>query len=76
MLELAPKNPCCLTTWLGPGQAQRQERRQRPAGLSLAPNSPVVLDTLGTCCSTAAIPKGVETLRKAVSLGPSCRSCA
>lgn len=73
MLEIAPKNPMLLNNlaWalgkLKDGSALSVAQQ----AVSLAPNSPVVLDTYGVLqVESGDVSKGVETLKKAVGLGP------
>ncbi|MDD3328085.1 MAG: PEP-CTERM system TPR-repeat protein PrsT [Zoogloea sp.] len=73
MLELAPKNPMLLNNlaWALGKLNDKSALEVAQQALALAPNSPVVLDTYGgLLLDNGDGAKGVETLRKAVSLGP------
>jgi Tfp pilus assembly protein PilF len=73
MLELAPKNPMLLNNlaWALGKLNDKSALEVAQQALALAPNSPVVLDTYGSLLlDNGDGAKGVETLRKAVSLGP------
>jgi len=73
MLELAPKNPMLLNNlaWALGKINDKSALEVAQQALALAPNSPVVLDTYGTLLLDSGDgAKGVEILRKAVSLGP------
>lgn len=73
MLELAPKNPMLLNNlaWALGKLNDKSALEVALQALALAPNSPVVLDTYGSLLlDNGDGAKGVETLRKAVSLGP------
>ena len=73
MLELAPKNPMLLNNlaWALGKLNDKSALEVAQQALALAPNSPVVLDTYGSLLlDSGDAAKGVENLRKAVSLGP------
>lgn len=73
MLEFAPKNPMLLNNlaWALGKLNDKGALDVAKQALALAPNSPVVLDTYGTLLlDNGDAAKGVENLRKAVSLGP------
>jgi len=73
MLELAPKNAMLLNNlaWALGKTNDKSAISVAEQAVALAPNSPVVLDTLGVLYMDGGnLPKGLETLRKAVSLGP------
>lgn len=73
MLEIAPKNPMLLNNlaWVLGKLKDKSAISIAQQAVSLAPNSPVVLDTYGVLqVEGGDVSKGVETLKKAVSLGP------
>lgn len=73
MLEIAPKNPMLLNNlaWALGKVNDKSAIGVAEQAVALAPNSPVVLDTLGTLLMDSGnTAKGVETLKKAVGLGP------
>ena len=73
MLELAPKNAMVLNNlaWALGKLNDKSAIGVAEQAVALAPNSPVVLDTLGVLyVDNGNMPKGLESLRKAVSLGP------
>lgn len=73
MLEFAPKNPMLLNNlaWALGKLNDKSALEVAQQALALAPNSPVVLDTYGSLLlDSGDAAKGVENLRKAVSLGP------
>jgi putative PEP-CTERM system TPR-repeat lipoprotein len=73
MLEIAPKNPMLLNNmaWALGKMKDSSAITVAQQAVSLAPNSPVVLDTYGSLqVENGDVGKGVETLKKAVSLGP------
>lgn len=73
MLEIAPKNPMLLNNmaWALGKLKDSSALSVAQQAVSLAPNSPVVLDTYGVLqIESGDVSKGVETLKKAVSLGP------
>jgi Flp pilus assembly protein TadD len=73
MLEMAPKNAMLLNNlaWALGKLNDKSAVSVAEQAVSLAPNSPVVLDTLGTLLMDSGnTAKGIETLKKAVSLGP------
>ncbi len=73
MLEMAPKNPMVLNNlaWALGKLNDKSAIGVAEQAVALAPNSPVVLDTLGMLYVDGGdVAKGLEHLRKAVSLGP------
>lgn len=73
MLELAPKNAMLLNNlaWVLGKLGDKTAISVAQQAVALAPNSPVVLDTLGVLMiESGDTAKGLEQLRKAVSLGP------
>ena len=73
MLEIAPKNPMLLNNlaWALGKVKDKSALSVAQQAVSLAPNSPVVLDTYGMLqLESGDVGKGVETMKKAVSLGP------
>lgn len=73
MQEIAPKNPMVLNNlaWALGKLNDKSAVGIAQQAVALAPNSPVVLDTLGTLqFENGEKAKGLENLRKAVSLGP------
>jgi len=73
MQEIAPKNPMVLNNlaWALGKLNDKSAVGVAQQAVALAPNSPVVLDTLGTLqFETGDKAKGLENLKKAVSLGP------
>ncbi|NML25424.1 PEP-CTERM system TPR-repeat protein PrsT [Zoogloea sp. G-4-1-14] len=73
MLEIAPKNAMLLNNlaWVLGKLNDKSALSVAQQAAALAPNSPVVLDTLGVLQMEGGdTAKGVESLKKAVSLGP------
>ena len=73
MLELAPKNPMILNNlaWALGKVNDKSAISIAEQAVALAPNSPIVLDTLGVLyLENGDTAKATEHLRKAVSLGP------
>lgn len=73
MLEIAPKNAMILNNlaWTMGKLKQKGAIEVAQQAVALAPNSAVVLDTLGTLLvESGQVDKGVETLKRAVSLLP------
>jgi cellulose synthase operon protein C len=73
MLELAPKNAMLLNNlaWVLGKLGDKTAISVAQQAVALAPNSPVVLDTLGVLLvDSGDTVKGLEQLKKAVSLGP------
>ena len=73
MQEIAPKNPMVLNNlaWALGKLNDKSAVGIAQQAVALAPNSPVVLDTLGMLqIENGEKAKGLENLRKAVSLGP------
>ncbi|MBN8281586.1 XrtA/PEP-CTERM system TPR-repeat protein PrsT [Zoogloea sp.] len=73
MQEIAPKNPMVLNNlaWALGKLNDKSAVGVAQQALALAPNSPVILDTLGVLqLENGEKAKGLENLRKAVSLGP------
>lgn len=73
VLRQMPKNPAVLNNLAWAYQQQRDPRalKTAEAALALAPESPAVLDTLGTMLvEQGNTNKGVSYLRKAVQLAP------
>ncbi len=73
MQEIAPKNPMVLNNlaWALGKLNDKSAVQIAQEAVALAPNSPVVLDTLGMLqFENGEKAKGLENLRKAVSLGP------
>ncbi|MBN9695086.1 MAG: PEP-CTERM system TPR-repeat protein PrsT [Zoogloea sp.] len=73
MLEIAPKNPMVLNNlaWALGKLNDKSAISVAQQAVALAPNSSVVLDTLGVLQLEAGeTAKGLENLKKAVSLGP------
>lgn len=73
MLEMAPKNPMLLNNlaWALGKVNDKSAISVAEQAVSLAPNGPVVLDTLGMLyVDNGNMPKAIENLKKAVSLGP------
>jgi len=73
MAELAPKNPMVLNNlaWALGKVNDKSAIGIAEQAVALAPNSPVVLDTLGMLyLDNGDVTKALEYLKKAVSLGP------
>lgn len=73
MLEIAPKNPMVLNNlaWALGKLNDKSAISVAQQAVALAPNSAVVLDTLGVLQLEAGeTAKGLESLKKAVNLGP------
>ena len=73
MVEIAPKNPLLLNNlaWAMGKQGDKGALQVIDKALAMTPNSPVLVDTLGTLqIEFGDTEKGVQNLRKAVSLGP------
>lgn len=73
MVDIAPKNPLLLNNlaWAMGKQGDKGALQVIDKALAMTPNSPVLIDTLGTLqIQFGDAEKGIQNLRKAVSLGP------